>query len=74
MSAQLEGALTACASGAAGVVLLEGAVGCGKTEMLLHVAERAEGGGGERGPARRAPPRRDRTPRGQRQRIRRRAA
>ncbi|WP_185899623.1 ATP-binding protein [Streptomyces sp. WAC07061] len=40
--AQLEGALTACASGAAGVVLLEGAVGCGKTEMLLHVAERAE--------------------------------
>ncbi|MCX5381008.1 LuxR family transcriptional regulator [Streptomyces sp. NBC_00091] len=40
--AQLEGALTACTSATAGVVLLEGAVGCGKTEMLLHVAERAE--------------------------------
>lgn len=40
--AQLEGALTACTSGTAGLVLLEGAVGCGKTEMLLHVAETAE--------------------------------
>ena len=40
---QLERALGACIAGTSGVVLLEGAAGCGKTELLLHFAATATG-------------------------------
>ncbi|MEU5099947.1 AAA family ATPase [Streptomyces sp. NPDC020996] len=42
---QLDRALEACIGGTSGVVLLEGAAGCGKTELLLQFAETATGYG-----------------------------
>ncbi|MBW5482677.1 ATP-binding protein, partial [Streptomyces bambusae] len=43
--AQLDALLGAGTPRSAGVVLIEGAVGCGRTEMLAHVAETAARGG-----------------------------
>jgi DNA-binding CsgD family transcriptional regulator len=40
--AQLEAALDACRAGTTGVVLVEGAVGCGKTELLTVFSDEAE--------------------------------
>ncbi|MCL2553727.1 MAG: AAA family ATPase [Actinomycetia bacterium] len=43
--ARLEAALDACRRGTTGVVLVEGAVGCGKTELLTVLSDEAGRGG-----------------------------